>query len=79
MSQQNFAHKFLPCRHYTFYIWKNFFARYSAAKYTLIPLYVYSGWNLCHSVSRQQSKLCVLLLAVCTTATLVPAWLIEFR
>ena len=79
-------------RHYTFYIWKNFFARYSAARFCLVPLYMYSVWSLwdsitCHhhkgashdSITWHQSKPCALLLSLCTAMTLIPAWLIEFR
>ncbi len=67
------------CRHYTFYIWKDIFARSPAARYALIPLYAYSGWSIWTSVTAQQSKLCALLMTLCTVVTLVPAWLIEFR
>ncbi|KAL3160676.1 hypothetical protein ABBQ32_010589 [Trebouxia sp. C0010 RCD-2024] len=66
-------------RHYTFYIWKNFFGRYVAARFWLIPLYLYSAWSLWDSITRQQSKACALLLALCTAVSLIPAWLIEFR
>lgn len=31
-------------RHYTFYIWKNIFAKYADAKYYAIPFYVFSFW-----------------------------------
>lgn len=79
-------------RHYTFYIWKNVFARYAAARFCLVPLYMYSVWSLWDSITCQlhmgaphdsttwhQSKPCALLLTLCTVMTLIPAWLIEFR
>lgn len=66
-------------RHYTFYIWKDIFARSPLTRYALTPLYAYSGWSLWNSVMAQQSQSCALLMTVCTAVTLVPAWLIEFR
>ncbi|DBA70178.1 TPA: hypothetical protein ACH3X2_012222 [Trebouxia sp. C0005] len=66
-------------RHYTFYIWKDIFARFAAARYALIPVYAYSGWSIWNIVTAQQSKSCALLMTLCTVVTLVPAWLVEFR
>lgn len=79
-------------RHYTFYIWKNLFARYAAARFCLVPLYMYSVWSLWDSITCQQHmgvshdsitwhqcSPCALLLTLCTATTLIPAWLIEFR
>ncbi|KAK9824640.1 hypothetical protein WJX72_011988 [[Myrmecia] bisecta] len=75
------AHPYLLAdnRHYTFYIWKNFFARHPAARFMLLPLYLYAGWSLWESLHSQQPALWMLALGLCTTATTVPAWLLEFR
>ena len=67
------------CRHYTFYLWKNWFAWTPAARYLLVPVYMYSTWSVYCSLAKRQSVLWILLFALCTAATLVPAWLVEFR
>ncbi len=36
----------LLCRHYTFYLWKDFLGAHPVAKFTLVPLYLYSAWSL---------------------------------
>ena len=61
-------------------MWKDFFAVHPAAKFTLIPPYIYSAWALRGSLrGGPQSILWQLLGALCAVATLVPAWLVEFR
>lgn len=68
------------CRHYTFYIWKDIIAAYPAARYCLVPLYLFSGWSLHTSLKAGgRSNVWVAALAVCSCATLAPAWLLELR
>lgn len=40
------VHPFLLAdnRHYTFYIWRKFFRRYSMAKFAPLAMYIYFGW-----------------------------------
>ncbi len=66
-------------RHYTFYLWKNWFAKSKRHRLLLAPLYMYSTHAAVTALLRRQTALWVAgwLMAVCLT--LVPAWLIEFR
>lgn len=67
-------------RHYTFYIWKNFFGVHPAAKFTLIPAYLYSAWSVWQSLMQgRQPTLLILGLVAASALTLVPAWLVDFR
>ena len=68
------------CRHYTFYLWKDFFAVHPGAKFTLLPLYLYSAWSVWHSlVEGSLPMLGVLGLCAASCLTLIPAWLLDFR
>lgn len=67
-------------RHYTFYIWKDFLAVHPAAKFTLVPAYLYSAWSVWWSLLQgRQPLLWVLGLAAASALTLIPAWLVDFR
>lgn len=69
-----------PCRHYTFYIWKDFLAVHPAAKYTLVPAYLYCAWSVWWSLLQgRQPLIWVMGLAAASALTLVPAWLVDFR
>ncbi|CAK0787759.1 hypothetical protein CVIRNUC_010981 [Coccomyxa viridis] len=76
------AHPFLLAdnRHYTFYLWKDFFAVHPGAKFTLLPMYLYSAWSVWHSLI-EGSLPVVGVLGLCTASclTLIPAWLLDFR
>lgn len=67
-------------RHYTFYLWKNIFKRWTMAKYILIPIYM-----LCFkfvamvSFSPRKSMLLFCLFWLCTAVAIVPSPLFEFR
>ncbi|VDP17986.1 unnamed protein product [Soboliphyme baturini] len=52
-----FEHPYLLAdnRHLTFYVWRKWFKRYVAARYLLIPLYVYGFHAVWMSLSRQNS------------------------
>eukprot|EP01116_Phalansterium_solitarium_P018084 TRINITY_DN4652_c0_g1_i1.p1 TRINITY_DN4652_c0_g1~~TRINITY_DN4652_c0_g1_i1.p1 ORF type:complete len:496 (+),score=72.97 TRINITY_DN4652_c0_g1_i1:82-1569(+) len=67
-------------RHYTFYLWKNFFARWPLVKRALLPVYGFAFWimhdQLRHS---QQPRLVAAAFWLCTAAVLWPAPLVEFR
>ena len=68
------------CRHYTFYLWKDFFAVHPGAKFTLLPVYLYSAWSVWESlVEGPLPSLGILGLATASCLTLVPAWLLDFR
>ncbi|KAJ2814815.1 glucosyltransferase [Coemansia erecta] len=65
-------------RHYTFYVWKNFFQRHWLLRYMYIPGYV--GCMLAvHAALRRTPWLWQLMWLVCTAAVLVPSPLLEFR
>jgi len=69
-----------PCRHYTFYIWKNFFAVHPGAKMTLLPVYLYSAWSIWHSLGEGPlPMLGILGLGAASCLALIPAWLLDFR
>jgi alpha-1,2-glucosyltransferase len=86
------AHPFLLAdnRHYTFYIWKNFFLRFNWFRFALIPVYLvsfYFCWNslalstnMTHSPFLAASRsafriLFFFIVALC----LIPTPLVEFR
>lgn len=74
------SYDFGICRHYTFYIWKDFMAVHPAAKFTLVPAYLYSAWSVWWSLLQgRQPLLWVLGLAAASALTLIPAWLVDFR
>lgn len=51
-----------------------------AAKFTLIPAYLYSAWTVWWSLLQGGQPLAFVLgLAAASAATLVPAWLVDFR
>ena len=61
-------------------MWKDLIAPYPAARYCLIPLYLYAGWSLLSSLrAGGQLDIWIAALATCTAATLAPAWLLELR
>lgn len=50
------------------------------AKFTLLPMYLYSAWSVWHSLI-EGSLPVVGVLGLCTASclTLIPAWLLDFR
>jgi alpha-1,2-glucosyltransferase len=75
------THPFLLAdnRHYTFYLWRKFFLRYSVAKYLPVPIYVASITSLARRLALSRSRLWSLMYVVCTVAVLVPTPLVEPR
>ncbi|XP_028909173.1 dol-P-Glc:Glc(2)Man(9)GlcNAc(2)-PP-Dol alpha-1,2-glucosyltransferase-like [Ornithorhynchus anatinus] len=75
-----YVHKYLLAdnRHYTFYVWKRVFERYSVVKYLLVPGYVFAGWSIAESL-KSKSTFWNLMFAVCVAAGTVPQRLFEFR
>ncbi|CAL8472321.1 g11864 [Coccomyxa elongata] len=76
------AHPFLLAdnRHYTFYIWKDFLSVHPAAKYTLVPAYLYCAWTLWWSLLQgRRTLIWVLGFTTACALTLIPAWLVDFR
>lgn len=70
----------LHCRHYTFYLWKDFLAVHPGAKFTLLPMYLYSAWSVWHSLEQGPLPvLGILGLALACCLALIPAWLLDFR
>ena len=68
------------CRHYTFYLWKDIIAAYPAARYCLVPLYLYAGHSIIDRLkSGGHSNIWVLGFFMSTAVTLIPAWLLELR
>ena len=74
------AQQLPACRHYTFYLWKDFLAVHPGAKFTLLPMYLYSAWSVWHSLI-EGSLPAVEVLGLCAASclTLIPAWLLDFR
>ena len=68
-------------RHYTFYLWKDFLGAHPAARFTLVPAYVYSGWSFWEALlqDRRTPVLWVLGFVAACAAALLPAWLLEPR
>jgi alpha-1,2-glucosyltransferase len=77
------AHPFLLSdnRHYTFYVWKNLFRRWSCFRYALLPLYLLAGcvmqgaWSSAQSRSRLFQAAYWLVVGM----VLVPTPLLELR
>ena len=68
------------CRHYTFYLWKDFLGVHPGAKFTLLPVYLYSAWSIWQSlVEGPLPSLGLLGLGAASCLTLIPAWLLDFR
>ena len=65
-------------RHLTFYLWNRLYARYAAARYLMVPLYMLGGFMI-HSFIQSRSLVFRLLYLACVTATLVPQRLLELR
>lgn len=70
----------LQCRHYTFYLWKDFLAVHPGAKFTLLPMYLYSAWSVWHSLEQGPLPILGILgLALACCLALMPAWLLDLR
>lgn len=69
----------MMCRHFTFYIWKNFFGRYPRGRLLLAPAYIVCTAAIIAKLRQKQTDLWVLGWVACSVITLVPAWLVEFR
>lgn len=68
------------CRHYTFYLWKDFLGVHPGAKFTLLPVYMYTAWSVWHSLVRGAlPMLGILGLGAASCLALIPAWLLDFR
>ena len=75
-----FDHPYLLAdnRHYTFYIWKNWFQRHWIMKYLLVPGYIYAFWAV-NSSLRHKTEIWRLGFFLCTALVTVPNRLLEFR
>eukprot|EP00850_Spirogloea_muscicola_P005736 SM000026S08985 [mRNA] locus=s26:790608:792519:- [translate_table: standard] len=75
------AHPYLLAdnRHYTFYLWKDVIQRHSAAKYLLIPLYLYCAYSLADKAVEQMGGLQAAAFTGAVVAVLAPAPLVELR
>lgn len=77
------AHPFLVAdnRHYTFYVWKNFFARWSWFRYAMAPVYLLAGGVLqqCWSSVESKSLLFQATFWLVVGLCLIPTPLIEPR
>jgi len=74
------AHPYLLAdnRHFTFYIWRRFFLRHWALKFSLIPVYVFSVWSLARCLGKAD-LIFKLVFPVCVVGSLAPQLLLEFR
>nr|CCA22902.1 alpha1 putative [Albugo laibachii Nc14] len=66
-------------RHYTFYIWRKFFRRYSMAKFAPLPVYTYFGWFGFRELGNTRSPLWILVYFVAVCLSLIPSPLVEPR
>lgn len=67
-------------RHYTFYLWRKLLGRSQAVRFGLVAPVSAACWALLgFALLRNQPRLWLLGLLACTTAVLLPAWLLEFR
>jgi len=76
-----YVHRYLLAdnRHYTFYVWSWFFARYPFVRYAYAPVYLLSGYLILRTLALQRHFLWCIAYVVCVAALLVPATLLEFR
>ncbi|XP_063851577.1 putative Dol-P-Glc:Glc(2)Man(9)GlcNAc(2)-PP-Dol alpha-1,2-glucosyltransferase [Scylla paramamosain] len=65
-------------RHLTFYLWNRFYGKYAAARYIMVPVYMFGGFMV-HSFIQSRSLVFRLLYLFCVAATLVPQRLLEPR
>ena len=65
-------------RHYTFYIWKNFFKKYQLFRFFATPFYSFSILTIWYCLS-DHSSLRKLLFFASISATLIPSPLLEPR
>jgi len=74
------AHPYLLAdnRHYTFYLWRWIVMRTSWSKYALVPIYVYGGFCIFHSL-RRTSIIFKLTFPLLVAVNLAPQLLLEFR
>lgn len=63
-------------RHFTFYIWRRFFARHFLCKFLLMPFYLLSFFYVFNSFSTKNFRF---IFFLSTWATIIPAHLLEFR
>lgn len=75
------AHPYLLAdnRHYPFYVWRKFFGRHPVAKFLPIPLYMYAGTVIFHSLRTQRGIVWATVYALCVAASVVLHELLEFR
>lgn len=64
-------------RHYTFYLWRRFLSK-EAVRQGLIVVYIFVGYSL-YSCVRHMKRSWIVLFALCTSITIVPQKLLEFR
>ncbi|KAJ3023109.1 putative Dol-P-Glc:Glc(2)Man(9)GlcNAc(2)-PP-Dol alpha-1,2-glucosyltransferase [Thoreauomyces humboldtii] len=81
ISRFTIEHPFLLAdnRHYSFYIWKNIYRRRAEIRYALVPAYIFAAWTIGRKFAAAQPALIVLLYTACTSLTLVPTPLLDFR
>lgn len=74
-----YSHQYLLAdnRHFTFYIWRRFFARHFLCKYLLIPFYLLFFFYIFDSFSNSVESKLIFFLCICST--IIPAHLLEFR
>lgn len=65
-------------RHLTFYLWNRLYGRYAAARYLMVPVYMFGGFMV-HSFIQSRSLVFRLLYLACVMATVVPQRLLEPR
>lgn len=75
-----FVHKYLLAdnRHVPFYVWRKVFQRHELARFLLVPVYVFAGWNFLDAF-KSRSLFWSLAYLACLVCATVPQKLLEFR
>eukprot|EP01135_Chromosphaera_perkinsii_P004484 Nk52_evm8s284 gene=Nk52_evmTU8s284 len=66
-------------RHYTFYVWKNFFRKSDIQRYLWIPVYVLAFKSIVALMKDSMSRLWLIVYSIAVALVLVPQQLLEFR
>ncbi|KAL7746512.1 glucosyltransferase [Sorochytrium milnesiophthora] len=76
-----YEHPFLLSdnRHYSFYVWKDIYRRYSWARYALITVYFACSWFAYRKLGKYQTSIFITLYVGATALALIPSPLLEFR
>ncbi|KAL3852475.1 hypothetical protein ACJMK2_016113 [Sinanodonta woodiana] len=80
VSNFTYVHEYILAdnRHYTFYVWHKIYRQHAYVKYILIPMYYVFAYNIVTSLSHK-NIFWRMLFFLCTSMTIVPQKILEFR